>query len=344
MTHTDGRMVLEAAAGELDELVLEIGNLRDAAAAEEAVLDLILRELTFRRVDDELTVNRLAVGIGHLKRLDAALVRAPARAGITLLEHLVGGDGSLSGHERLSDGTAVEKNNLIRIVSIIVVPVKNGGRLTRSEKHSAHRDCGAKINFARCGDSAVVKLREKHARANTENRLHFVPASERDCVEMILFDVIIDRAGDLCQNLHAVLWNLRAVGVLFKTVDLGLDRRVDLTVLNLVYEFGEVEGFDRDIVLLKSDFIEARRLERRRSRADAADGEALHSADDAADGGEIVEVRLKLLSKRMNDVRRHHGKGNLALGKDIRNGELAAVGVAAMSEVHLADFVGIRLH
>ena len=42
-------------------------------------------------------------------------------------------------------------------------------------------------------------------------------------------------------------------------------------------------------------------------------------------------------------MRRHYGKGNLALCKDVSNGELTAISIAAVSEVHLTDFVGISL-
>ena len=91
----------------------------------------------------------------------------------------------------------MEEDDLVGIITIVIVPVKNGCRLTRSEKHSAHRDRRAEVDFARGRDAAVVEFRKKHARANAKNRLHLIPASERDCIEMILFDIIVDRAGNL---------------------------------------------------------------------------------------------------------------------------------------------------
>ena len=45
----------------------------------------------------------------------------------------------------------------------------------------------------------------------------------------------------------------------------------------------------------------------------------------------------------MHDVRLHDGEGNLRLGEDVRDGELAAESVATMGEIHFADLVGIGL-
>ena len=62
MALADGSVVLEAALGERDALILQVRDLCDAAAAEVAVLDGIVGELGLGRVDDDLAVLGLAVG------------------------------------------------------------------------------------------------------------------------------------------------------------------------------------------------------------------------------------------------------------------------------------------
>ena len=54
---------------------------------------------------------------------------------------------------------------------------------------------------------------------------------------------------------------------------------------------------------------------------------------------ESAEIRRQ----RMHHVGLEHGEGDAALREDVRDGELAAEGVAAVGEVHLADFVGVGL-
>ena len=157
MALADGGVVLEAALGERDALILQVRDLCDAAAAEVAVLDGIVGELRFRRVNDDLAVLGLAVGDGDGHGLDAALVAAPAGARIVLGKHLVLGDGALAGHQALGDRAAVEEDDLVLVVAVVVVPVEHG-RAFGSKAHGAHGDGGAHIDLAGRNDAAVVEL------------------------------------------------------------------------------------------------------------------------------------------------------------------------------------------
>jgi len=95
---------------------------------------------------------------------------------------------------------------------------------------------------------------------------------------------------------------------------------------------------------LESDFIEADGFERGGARTDAAEVETFHALNNAADCGEVVEILFKSVGQRMNDVGLHDGEGNLVLIENIGDREFSAVCVAAVIEVHLADFVGVCLH
>ena len=160
---------------------------------------------------------------------------------------------------------------------------------------------------------------------------------------MVFRDVFVDDDGDLREGLEFGRRARRAVRVGGKAFHLGFDDVVDLLVLDLEDEFGEVEGFDVDAVFLKGDLIETGGLEGGGSRADRAEVEALHAIDYAANRGKIHEVFLEDVGEGMHDVGFHDGEGNLSLGEDVRDGEFSAEGVAAMGEIHFADLVGIGL-
>ena len=55
-------------------------------------------------------------------------------------------------------------------------------------------------------------------------------------------------------------------------------------------------------VFLHGDLVKADGLERGGARADAAEVEALHAVDHAADGGEITQILLELGAQRMHDM------------------------------------------
>ena len=47
---------------------------------------------------------------------------------IVLGKHLVLGDGALAGHQALGDWAAVEEDDLVLVVAVVVVPVEHGSR------------------------------------------------------------------------------------------------------------------------------------------------------------------------------------------------------------------------
>ena len=345
MALADGSVVLEAALGERDALILQVRDLRHAAAAEVAVLDGIVGELRFRRVDDDLAVLGLAVGDGDGHGLDAALVAAPAGTRIVLGKHLVLGDGALAGHQALGDRAAVEEDDLVLVVAVVVVPVKHSGRAFGSKAHGAHGDGGAHINLAGCDDAAVVQLGEQHARADAQIRLHLVPAAQRQCVEVVFFNVLVEHDGDLRQRQGIGGRDLGEVGVVLQMLEFGQDDCIVVGLgANLLKNLREIKGFHVDAVFLHGDLVEADGLERGGARADAAEVEALHAVDHAADGGKVAQILLELGAQRMHDMGLEHRERDIVLTEHVRDGELAAVGVAAVGEVHLADLIGIGLH
>ena len=345
MTYADGGMVFKPAARQAQELVLQIGDFGNAAASEISVLDGLARKLCLARIDFQPSVLSEAVGEGHFKRRDASLIAAPARSGIALCKHLVLGDRAFPRHERLCYGTAVEQNYLVFIVAVVVVPVKASRRLSARKRHCTHGDRGTQIDLARGDNAAVVELGQKYTRADAENGFHFIPAAERDRVELVLPDVFVDDNGDLGKRKCILFGYLCKVGIgfqpLFSCKHGGI---VVPLVLHFEDEFGQIKALHVDSVALEGHLIEAHRLERRRARADTAEVKALHPLHHAADRGEVVQVFAERGAQRMHDVRLHHRERDPILIEHVRHGKFAAEGVAAVGKVHFADLIGIRLH
>ena len=221
-------------------------------------------------------------------------LQPPAAAGIVLGEHLVFGDGALGGHQALGHGAAVEEDDLVLVVAVVVVPVKHRGRLLAGQRHGAHGDGGTHVDLAGGDDAAVVEVGKQHAGAHAQIGLQLVPAAQRQRVEVIVLNVLVQHAADLRQRHGVLLRHLAEVGVSAQVGELL--RHAGLVVghvFHLPDQLRKVEGLNVDAVLLHGDLVKAHGLEGGGARADAAEVEALHAVDHAADGGEIAQVLLE---------------------------------------------------
>ena len=345
MAFANGRMVLEALLGQSDEFVLEVRNLTHAGAAEESVLDGIFRNTAFRHIEDEFAVLCLQVGNRNGHGTDASFVAAPAGTWIHALEHGVEADRSLAGHQFLRHRAAVEEDDLVFLVAIVVVPVQDGSGDFGCEGHGAHRDGGAHVDFARSYDAAVIEFGQDDARADAQIGLHLVPAAQGDGVQMIDFDIFVNDTGDLSKGVETLGRNLGEIGVLLQALGLGNHHGVVIGHgLDLLEQFAQVEALHGNAVFLEGDFIETDRLESGGTGADAAQVETLHPIDHPADGGEVTEILLEFGRRRMHHMGFQAREGYAVLAEYVGDGELAAIGIAAERRSHFADFVWIGLH
>ena len=162
---------------------------------------------------------------------------------------------------------------------------------------------------------------------------------------MVFFNVLVEHDGDLRQRQGVGGRDLGEVGVVLQMLELGQDDCIVIGLgADLLKDLRQVEGLDVDAVFLHGNLVEADGLERGGARADAAEVEALHAVDHAADRGEVAQVLLELGAQRMDNMGLEHRERDIVLTEHVRDGELAAVGVAAVGKVHLADLVGVRLH
>ena len=129
--------------------------------------------------------------------------------------------------------------------------------------------------------------------------------------------------------------------VLLDGGELGLDGVVVVFgLLDAAHDFGEVEGFDGDAGALEELLGVADGVEGGGTRADGAEANVAQAAHDAADGGEPLEVGLELGGVGGFGVQGGEGVGDAVLLEVVADGHLAAEGVAAEGDAHLAGGVG----
>ena len=108
-------------------------------------------------------------------------------------------------------------------------------------------------------------------------------------------------------------------------------------------DLGEVEGLDGDAVGFEQLLAVADGVEGRGTRADGADAELAQAVGDAADGGEPRDVADELRRVGRFGVQRSQRVGDAVLLEVIADAHLAAEGIAAVGDGHLAGVVGRRL-
>ena len=77
VSDTDRRVMAEAVATQFEQLILQIVDASDAAAAKKAFLDGVIGHFAFGDIEGQLAVLGLAVGEGHREGFDPAFVAAP---------------------------------------------------------------------------------------------------------------------------------------------------------------------------------------------------------------------------------------------------------------------------
>ena len=159
MAGCDANVMAVACVANAVDLPLEVFDMRDAAAAEEAFTERFAREIAFARIVEQLAVFGHHGGEGEVHFADEARVAAEREARAEcLLEHGVIDDEAFASHQFLRDGAAMEEDALVRIVFVVVVPVEAGGGILRGEMEGEHGDGVANVEFTAGGNAAVVEF------------------------------------------------------------------------------------------------------------------------------------------------------------------------------------------
>ena len=139
------------------------------------------------------------------------------RAGIALGEHLVLGHRALARHQALGHGPAMEQDHLIFILAVVVVPIQHRRWALRwpgpwpAWYMAEHRSISQEA-----ANAAVVQLGQQHAGADAQNGFHLVPAAQRQRVQMVLLDIIVDHHGNFCQRALVFLGHAGEIAVAFQ--------------------------------------------------------------------------------------------------------------------------------
>ena len=338
-------MVFEASACQPDHLVLHIRDLTHTRAAEECLFDGIIGEGCLRSVDDDFAVFGLAIGKCRRESFDPTLIAAPAGAGIGLVEHLVVGYSPLRSHQTLGYGTAMEENNLVLLLAVVVVPVEDGSGLLTGQRHGAHGDGGAHVDLTACGNPPVVQFTQQDAGADAQHLLHLIPAAQGQGIQMVFFNVSVNGHRDLGQGIFVLFGDFGEVRIILQVLFFGKHFGIVVRhVLNLEEQLAQVKALHIDAMLLHCNLIKTGGFESGGARADAAEIETLHAVHNPADGCKILQVLPELRAEGVHNMGLENRERHTILREHISDGELAAKGITPMLEIHLPDLIGIRLH
>jgi len=111
-------------------------------------------------------------------------------------------------------------------------------------------------------------------------------------------------------------------------------------------DLGEVHGLQADTARLEDLLRAADGVEGRRPGADGADRRTPKAADDAGDGGELLQLGEELVAPRVNRVAVGEGVADAVLGETVARGHLSAEAVAPVHQAHLALLIreGVDQH
>ena len=251
----------------------------------------------------------------------------------------------LPGHHALRHRPAMEENALVLFVVVIVVPIQASARAAGGLLQGIHHHRAAGIQLASRRQTAIVQLAEQHAGRDAEFLLKFQPAADRNGAQSHFRDHLIDHHRQTDEILQSRGRHALPRGVALQAGGLGLELRLaGLQFPHSGKDLGQIGGFHGDAVALQGQFIDADGLEGRGSRTQRTDHQRLHAADNAAEPGEIVDVRRELPILGMDHVGLPHGERHVVLAKDVHDRQLAAERIAPLAGRHLVQTIGIGLN
>ncbi len=164
LRQVDGRVVLEAVLADVRQQRLEVGDVRDADAAEG--VQRVVRHIALPDVcrDQPVEVVGRDAAIGEGIILDApddgavgvVLAHRAGDNGLIIHHHdVVGADGLLE-EDVFGQVGAVEDHALVGIAPVIVVPVHQGARFARRQCHGVHADHAGDVRLTGRGQQVVA--------------------------------------------------------------------------------------------------------------------------------------------------------------------------------------------
>ena len=264
-----GHMMLEAVRANKVQELLHFGDFDYPRAAES--VQRIVGKLSFSHV-----TAHLALGIvggetrkAHLFRLDESDARPkgvffPYRASDDFLEvHLHGAE------EGLGQVGAVKAHSLIRVRSVIIVPVEQSRGSAGSQPERMHAEHAADVDLAGARQQAIAHHAHDRARNHAQVLFDRGPTLHRADGYFSGRHPLIHDCAKLRHLQQSCFWNRAGIHVLLDGSQLGL-RHVVIVLgsLDPAEHFGEIEGLDGDAVGFKNLLAVTHSIEGGRTRAD----------------------------------------------------------------------------
>ena len=237
----------------------------------------------------------------------------------------------------------MEADGLIRVVSIIVVPIDNGCGIARGQHEGIHRGHAGDIDLARAGNELIAHHAHGEAGRAAVVLLNRGPALEPGGVDGI--------------GLHQILRGQEKPEMLLELGPQVLDARryrsiaLDLRQLahrpggahvDLVgggHNLGEIHRDHGDAGSLEQFLTGAHGLEGGRAGADRTNPRVAQAIGDPTQRGEVFKVLAKCGAVQGNGVSCRIGPRNAVLPEIIAHGDLAAERVATVSRIQLVQVI-----
>ena len=162
---------------------------------------------------------------------------------------------------------------------------------------------------------------------------------------MIFIDIFIYHNRNLRQCKFLILRNICKIRIVFQIFLFGYNIFVLIIQLSdLIYQFGQIEGFHIDSVFLHRDFVKPNRLKGSGSGSYTSNIATLHPIYHTTDRSKVIKIFPKPFREGVNHMRFEHRKRDIILGENIRHGKLSAESISSVCKVHLPDLIRICLH
>ena len=241
----------------------------------------------------------------------------------------------------------MEADGLVRVRSVVVVPIEQGAWGFRSQPQRMHPHHAGNVHLAGARHQAVAHHAHDGTRHHAEVLLHGRPTLDRAHLKVVLPHPVLDhhpQPRHLAQRFggNALRGDVRADGL-----DLRQHLRIRAGKLGDAAEhFGEVQGLHADAAHFEQLLAIADGLERRGTRADGPDAQPPQALRHAAHAGEPGEIVLELVRLQAFGVQRGKGVRNAVLLQVVADAHLAAEAVAAVGDEHPLRIVrkGVNQH
>ena len=235
----------------------------------------------------------------------------------------------------------MENHRLVRVLSVVVVPVQQRAGPPGSQNHGVHADQSGDVGFAGAGFESVAQHAHDRARHHAEVLFHRGPALHRRPCQLVLLHEAIHDHGETGHLLQRSGRHAGCLGV-------GLDRIqpalqggiVALELLSPSKSFGQIQALHADTVGFQDFLAVAHREKGRRASPNLAEAGAPQPLHHPAGGGEVGQVLAELHGLGIHGVGRGQAVGDSVLPEVVAARHLPAETVPAVLDRHFLHVVG----